>query len=430
MASRLTTLIVVSIVAGTFIAGIMTGAQRDDDGPVDLIVYNGKVYTGQGHDFAEAVAVRGNTIVRVGSNREIKRLRRPQTTYIDAHGGAVVPGFNDAHVHFVEGSLQLAESAADEAAAAPTDREHRLAALRAGIHTANALGITSVHNAGTTPDEIELWNDLRDANELTLRTYHALSAPVSVTEPDLESLEATRRRFGDDPMFKTGSIEIVPEETTPARRPDQQKRTTQERLNRVVTRLDMRGWQVWIRAEDENALHAALDALEAAVRANPVPDRGRRHRIEYSGSLTPEEAHRMTSLGIVVSLPVLDDGSDTASWSAIASVGGNLALGSDWPAVPLDPRVRLRRIVERAADTAAGGPSDPAGSLLVAIDAYTIGGAYASFDEQRKGALAGGMLADIVVLSADIFEMPPERLPDVHVEKTIVDGEVVYSRAD
>src|SRR5919108_2053033 len=109
MASRVTTLIVTSIVVATMVAGIITRAQRDDDGPVDLIVYNAKVYPAGGGAFAEAVAVRGNTIFRVGSNREIKRLRRPQTVVVDAHGGAVVPGFNDSHIHFALGSLALAE---------------------------------------------------------------------------------------------------------------------------------------------------------------------------------------------------------------------------------------------------------------------------------------------------------------------------------
>src|ERR671915_1583317 len=110
MASRLATLIVVSIVAATLIAGIIARAQRDDDGPVDVIVFNGKVYAAdRPGTFAEAIAVRGNTIFRVGSNREIKRMRRPHTTVIDAHGGAVIPGFNDAHVHFASGSLALSE---------------------------------------------------------------------------------------------------------------------------------------------------------------------------------------------------------------------------------------------------------------------------------------------------------------------------------
>ena len=93
---------------GTLVAGLIVGAQRDDEsGPVDLIVTNGRVYTGSGSKFAEAVAIRGNKILRVGTNRGIKRLRRPQTTVVDAHGGSVLPGFNDAHVHLMSGGLAL-----------------------------------------------------------------------------------------------------------------------------------------------------------------------------------------------------------------------------------------------------------------------------------------------------------------------------------
>src|SRR2546426_369498 len=105
-ATRLTTLIVVSIVSATLIAGIIARAQRDQ-GPIDLIVFNGKVYAGDGKTFAEAIAVQGNKIVLVGSNRDIKRLRRPQTTVVDAHGATVLPGFNDSYVHFMDGSAML-----------------------------------------------------------------------------------------------------------------------------------------------------------------------------------------------------------------------------------------------------------------------------------------------------------------------------------
>ena len=109
MAARLTTYVVVGIVAATLIAGLIVGAQRDDnDGPVDLIVFNGKVYTADASgSMAEAVAVRGNQILRVGSNREINRLRRPQTVVVDALGAAVLPGFNDADVQFIAGGLGL-----------------------------------------------------------------------------------------------------------------------------------------------------------------------------------------------------------------------------------------------------------------------------------------------------------------------------------
>jgi predicted amidohydrolase YtcJ len=108
MAARLTAYAVAFIVGVTFIAGLIVRAQREDDGPVDLIVINGKVYAGDGSsELAEAVAVTGNKIVRVGSNRDVQRLRRRQTVVVDAKGGAVLPGLNDAHTHLISGGLSL-----------------------------------------------------------------------------------------------------------------------------------------------------------------------------------------------------------------------------------------------------------------------------------------------------------------------------------
>ena len=108
MATRLTTILVIVIVGATFIAGLIVGAQRDDaSGPVDLIIVNGKVYPGGGADLQEAVAVRGNQILRVGSNRDVKRLRRAQTVVLDAHGATVLPGLNDTRVQLMTGALAL-----------------------------------------------------------------------------------------------------------------------------------------------------------------------------------------------------------------------------------------------------------------------------------------------------------------------------------
>src|ERR671913_1522073 len=107
MAARLATFLVAAIVGTTFIAGLIVGATRDDDsGPVDLIIHNAKVYAADDRgSMAEAVAVRGNKILKVGSEREVMRYRRPQTTVIDAKGAAVVPGFDDAHAALVAGGL-------------------------------------------------------------------------------------------------------------------------------------------------------------------------------------------------------------------------------------------------------------------------------------------------------------------------------------
>lgn len=107
MAARITAYLVACIVGVTFIAGLIVGAQRDTDGGVDVIIINARVYTPGSDTVQEAVAVRGNKILRVGTTRAIQRLGRAQTTVIDAKGGTVVPGFNDAHAHFISGGLAL-----------------------------------------------------------------------------------------------------------------------------------------------------------------------------------------------------------------------------------------------------------------------------------------------------------------------------------
>ncbi len=115
----------------------------------------------------------------------------------------------------------------------------------------------------------------------------------------------------------------------------------------------------------------------------------------------------------------------------LLDAGARLTFGSDWPVVSLDPRLEIHMAVNRT--TAAG---EPAGgwlpgqkiSLDEAIEGLTGWAAYASFEDDRKGRLAPGQLADVVVLSADIFTLPPSRVLEGEVAMTIFDGRVVYER--
>jgi predicted amidohydrolase YtcJ len=119
-------------------------------------------------------------------------------------------------------------------------------------------------------------------------------------------------------------------------------------------------------------------------------------------------------------------------FKSIHDAGAHLAFGSDWPAVTLDPRPALNLAVNRPTpDASAEDHSYPDQRLplTTAIEAYTSGGAYASFDEHRKGTIAPGMLADLIILSGDIFDAPPARLLDAEVTVTIFDGKVVYDRS-
>lgn len=479
MAARLTAFVVVGIVGITLIAGLIVGAQRDDDGPVDLIVHNAVVFTGDTGDMHEAVAVRANQVLKVGSNREILRLQRPQTITIDAKGATVVPGFNDAHVHLVRGGLTLdgvdlrESKSVDDALEAvkawaeahpgrqwivgrgwdeelldatepPTrqdldeivpdrpvqlvsgngdaawvnsqalalakiarkspdpaggriirdpngeavgilegtavetiesllpqpTREERTRALFAAIVEAQRNGITSLQNADGEALDFELLDAARKEGAVAMRVYSALPVNPASTDADVASLDEVLKRYPDDPLFKAGAARVEMDGIEP------------DALNKLVRLLDGRGWQVMIEPATPEEATLARNAFKHAERSNGQPVRERRHRLEH-------QQRNFTA------------------------VGEKLALGSDWPNGPLSPMAVLETAV-------------PFLSLEQALQAYTVNGAYASYDEQRKGFIKPGMLADIVVLSDNIFAMEPSKLSTVKVAYTIFDGKVVY----
>ena len=110
-------------------------------------------------------------------------------------------------------------------------------------------------------------------------------------------------------------------------------------------------------------------------------------------------------------------------WKSISEAGGRVVFGSDWPVATLDAIGRIVGITNRVPRP---GGTDQRLSLSSAIDKYTSDAAYAAFDETVKGALAPGMLADIVVLATDVFAKAPAVRSDVAVKVTIFDGKVVY----
>lgn len=567
MAARLTTYVVVAIVAATLIAGLIVGAQRDDNsGPVDLIVHNAKLYTADGQrSIAEAVAVRGNKILHVGSNREILRYRRPQTMVIDAKGAAVLPGFNDAHVAFIAGGLareaidltgletldamqeriaaadpftpwvvgrgwtydrfadlptraQLdaavsdrpamflsqdghaawvntqALAAADisrktpppdhgvivrdahgeptgllkDAAIAlvtrvmpPATAESRARALRRAIREAHAHGITSVQTFEESADALEVYEEARRDGELTVRVYAALPATPRMTPQQVAVIDEAAKRFSDDPLFKAGLVSIAVdgsiESGTAAMLEPYATRggssglaaLTPDELNTLVAALDARGLQIAIDAAGDRGVRLALDAFAAAAARRTASPASRRHRIERAEVVDPDDLRRFKTLNLIAALQPLHIISNRVSewaknlgpdralagWPArsLAAGGARLTFGTDWPNVPLDPLAGINAAVARAPLAGPDAPEEAAAAdeslpLKSAIDAWTSGAAWASFDDHRKGTIKPGMLADLVVLSADIFDPKKHALPSAEVAATIFDGKVVYRR--
>ena len=359
------------------------------------------------------------------------------------------------------GALKEAAMALMSAVAPKPTDEDRLAAIRAAIDTAHRAGITSVQDAGGTAADLELFDRLRKRGELTLRIYQALRADATLTEAGLAELEAVRTRFADDPLLKTGAVKLIadgvieshtaamlePYANRPTIKGD--ARFTQEELNRVVGLLDKNGWQLMTHAIGDAAVRMTLDAYEAAAKANPAPARGRRHRIEHIETIDAADIPRFGKLGVIAGMqpvhatpsPTPGDvwstnlGEDRAGrgwpWASIAKAGGRLAFGSDWPVMTLNPLEGIRVAVSRTTqDGLPAGGWIPTERLAIrnAIDAYTRDGAWASFDELRKGQLTKDMLADIVILTDDGFSGPASRLTTTEVAVTIADGKVVYRR--
>ena len=339
----------------------------------------------------------------------------------------------------------------------PTDADRR-AALRKAVAHAHQFGVTSVQNAGTSFDDVALYQQALRAGDLQVRAYLAMSTSASTTEADLDRMEETRKALGNDPTLTTGAVKIyadgvIESRTAAMLAPYEHSQASgapnmsADQMDHLVAMVDKRGWQIFIHAIGDRAIRMSLDAFERAAAANPAPARGRRHRLEHIEAAAAADIPRFGKLGVIASqqpmhVPLGDMNAEHPSgpwpdnvgaerysrawaWKSIQGGGGRLTFGSDWPVAPLDAGLGIWVVTTRK------GPASEADQKLPmreAIDGYTRWPAYASFEEQRKGTLAPGMLADIVVLATDVFTNVPVKGGDVAVDTTIFDGRVVYER--
>lgn len=344
----------------------------------------------------------------------------------------------------------------------PVTRDDRARALRAAVLEAHRYGVTSVQVAGATVEDLELFDEAARAEDPKVRVYAAISPNATLDEPALGALEEVRHKYADGALFKSGALKIsldgVIEAHTAAMLAPYSNRAGSgapkieaDALNRFVRLADARGWQLMTHAIGDRAVRMALDAYAHAERSNPALPRGRRHRIEHAETVDPEDMTRFGALGAIASMqpfhgspsPAQIDvwsqnvGEERASrgwpYRSISRARGRLAFGSDWPVVSLNPMLGIHTAVNRTTpDGLPEGGWYPAEklSLRSAIDAYTSGSAWASFDEQRKGTLTPGMLADIVILSTNVFSSKARRedLATTRAAVTVFNGEVVYQR--
>jgi predicted amidohydrolase YtcJ len=436
MAARLTAFLVAVIVGISVVAGLIVGATREADPVVDLLIYNGRVYTGDpAAPIAEALAIRGNRILRVGTNREIKRLRRNAETVIDAHGGSILPGFADTYVTL------------------PAQAE-----AVAGVHR---LGLTTV---GAVVDDVAAFDALSTlarTGERPVRVAAAVKVGLPLADGVRDDLE-TRRKADANALVRLDAVayEVALPEAPPVRRPASRRAVDPSMLpndqQEGLLALDREGWPLVLHVDDERELEAALDLVARLIETNSAPAEGRRHRLVLAHAMSLDTA-RLATLGVTVAMPlpatwtggafaeVAGAAPGTAASEAAAAVGPpaatlpfsfplpagvRLVMGSE---IVADPRLGLHALVGGATPAAAGEPVDEDGAadrdvVTGALATLTTSAAQALGAGKEWGAIEPGRLADLVVLSADLFELPASRLLDAVVTATVVDGKVVYDR--
>jgi predicted amidohydrolase YtcJ len=367
--------------------------------------------------------------------------------------------YRDASGHpsgvLIESAMELMERAVQKAL---TD-EAQTTMLREAFRELNRYGITSAVDAAGDLAQLRRFGEMRDRGELTLRirgAFGAVAVPHKLTPEFLSDLEQARQKFHDEwlaanlvKFFADGSTGRVPPLVyQPAD------------FRAIVTELDRQGYQLMTHAEREDSVHMVLDAYAEAARLNGPRDR--RMRIEHADVTAAADIPRFAAQSVIASMQPIYCCSTTGEnydpletnpsdrWNSMEASGAVLALGSDWPcAWPDNPFLNIQQavtreiwvsddtagVVDQPLDGAAQAGAQPTGTFYSpgeritvrqAIDAFTRDAAYAAFRDADVGTLEKGKLADLAVLSQDIFAIPGNEIGATRVLLTVVGGRTVY----
>jgi predicted amidohydrolase YtcJ len=535
--------------------------------PATLIVHNAQVYTMHtAQPTAQAVAVRGDRIVLVGSSEAALELRGPDTRVIDAEGATLVPGIQDAHGHFtglgeslqvlqlrgttsfdqivamvraraatarpgewirgrswdqndwptkdwphhqqltdaapnnpvyltrVDGHAALVNKAAMEAAGltratadpqggriirdakgepagvlidaaqalvgskipAVTEAQLEEQILLADAET-RKLGLTMVHDAGTTPTVVAAYKRLIDAGKLKTRLYVMLRGPLSMLEPEFKKgpvinygghhLSVRAIKIGaDGALGSRGAALIEPYSDEPST--SGLMTTTPEEIYAQTLAASRAAFQTCIHAIGDRANRVVLDVFERVQ--NEVPGaRNLRMRNEHAQILDGADIPRFAKLNVIASMQSTHATSDMPwvptrigaertqegayVWQRLIRSGVVLANGSDFPVEEPNPMLGFYAAITRqdpSGHPAEGWMPDERLTRDEMLKSFTWNAAYAAHAEKDLGSLEVGKLADMVLLDKNVMTIPPKEILTTHPVLTIIGGEVVYQRAE
>ena len=321
----------------------------------------------------------------------------------------------------------------------------------AALEEAKKNGITSVHDI-TNRNDLFTYLQLEKNNKLTCRIYTIL--PINnykSLEDDIrkELNKSDKIKFKSLKAFADGSLGAGTawffepyENDTSAGLP--QNILTDGILKKLAEEADRQKLQISTHAIGDKTNAYLLDIYEEIKNRNPAMDR--RFRIEHAQHLRLQDIPRFSKIGVIASCQpyhlYFDGiyaekkiGKERIKFSfpfrTLLDKNAILCFGSDWPVVPINPLDGIYAAVTRhTSDHKNPGGWIPGQKITVedAVKCYTINNAYASFEEDIKGSIEPGKLADLVVLSENIFKIAPEKIKDVKADMTIFDGEIIYKR--
>ncbi len=338
----------------------------------------------------------------------------------------------------------------------PITHEQRLRAMRRGLEYAASLGVTSVQDmndeATDSFADIGAYDELLQSGELTAR----VSVAAAISDWEQEAKIGVRHAFGSS-FLQIGALKgfadgsqgsgtgyfFEPYTNDPANSGllHRQMHPISQMQDWIMS-ADAAHMQVCLHAIGDRAISTILDLYTEVFKTHPSADR--RFRIEHAQHMAAKDFARFAELRVIASVQpyqAIDDGrwaearigheraSRTYAFRTFLDHGVHVAFGTDWDVAPLNPLLTVYGAVTRA--TLDG--RNPQGwfpeqklSVEESVSAYTMGSAYAEFQEKEKGSITPGKLADMVLLSDDIFSIDPTNIRDVKVLKTIVGGRVIW----
>ena len=321
-----------------------------------------------------------------------------------------------------------------------TTQDEWVEATRAGLKLANSRGVGAIHDKDGWLGAPGIFQRLRDEGNLSLRVWGS----IPHEQLDAAAALSLRSGFGDE-YLRVGYLKCFMDGTLGSQTALMTdgtgvEITSREELEEIVRRAAERGWPVAVHAIGDQANRNALDAFEATRDA--WVHVGLRHRIEHAQCLAPEDRAALRGardrlLGAVLPRPVrsrprrpaLGRPCATAPtrFRSLLESGALVANGSDAPVEELDPLAGIAAGVLRTIDDRPAWRPEETLTVEQALHATCVAPTFLSGDERRRGRLLPGMLADLVVLDRDPFEIEPEELRDLQVVATMVGGRWVHN---